>query len=181
MTKKMEERPYCASENSESEWGKINVKEEQRYSPGTLILSEHFCLYPDDRQSAFHVMMVGGAGSGKTYYGILPNLLQADCSYVITDTNAVQYRRLAPLYKKLGYQVRCLDLDQFHNTTAYNPLAYIKGDRDIETLVDTLMMNTKPAADHGDDESYPQEDCTSCLLRALLAFLCYEYKDMPEK
>ena len=34
-----------------------------------------------------NVIVIGGSGSGKTYLYVIPNLLQLDCSYIVTDPN----------------------------------------------------------------------------------------------
>lgn len=39
-----------------------------------------------------NVIVIGSSGSGKTYGYVKPNILQMDCSYVVTDPNGIVYR-----------------------------------------------------------------------------------------
>ena len=41
------------------------------------------------------------------------------------------------------YRIKCLNLINFRKSMKYNPLAYIRSEKDILKLVNALIMNTK--------------------------------------
>ena len=41
-----------------------------------------------------NVLVIGGSGSGKTRFWLKPNLMQMHSSYVVTDPNGLQYKRI---------------------------------------------------------------------------------------
>ena len=41
------------------------------------------------------------------------------------------------------YRIKCLNLINFRKSMRYNPLAYIRSEKDILKLVNALIMNTK--------------------------------------
>lgn len=57
-----------------------------------------------------NVLVIGGAGSGKTFAYTGPNLMQADSSYVVTDYSGGLYWQYGPFLEYMGYKVRCLNL-----------------------------------------------------------------------
>ena len=43
------------------------------------------------------------------------------------------------------YRIKCLNLINFQKSMRYNPLSYIRSEKDILKLVNALIMNTKGA------------------------------------
>ena len=43
------------------------------------------------------------------------------------------------------YRIKCLNLINFQKSMEYNPLSYIRSEKDILKLVNALIMNTKGA------------------------------------
>ena len=95
-----------------------------------------------------NILVIGGSGSGKTRFFCKPSLLQAHSSYVCTDpkgTLAAGDRALSWSGQK--YRIKCLNLINFKKSMKYNPLAYIRSEKDILKLVNALIMNTKGEGD----------------------------------
>ncbi|MFV0497567.1 MAG: VirD4-like conjugal transfer protein, CD1115 family [Candidatus Fimivivens sp.] len=92
-----------------------------------------------------NVLVIGGAGSGKTRYFVKPNLLQMHSSYVVTDPKGTLLRECGHAFEANGYQIRVLNLnetDGMRQSQGYNPFNYIHSEADILKLVDVLMANT---------------------------------------
>ena len=92
-----------------------------------------------------NVLVIGGSGSGKTLFFVLPNLLQMHSSYVITDPKGTLLKECGNAFEKCGYQIRVLNLNEtegLRQSQSYNPFVYIKSEADILKLVDVLMANT---------------------------------------
>ena len=75
------------------------------------------------------------------------------------------------MLQKNGYNIRFLDLIDMGLSMRYNPLAYVKSDKDVRKIVTTLMVNTKSEGTGGDSFF---EDSASILLTALVSYVCLE-------
>jgi len=118
-----------------------------------------------------NVLVVGGSGSGKTSSFVKPNLMQCHSSYIITDSKGQILQECGKMLQKNGYNIRFLDLIDMGLSMRYNPLAYVKSDKDVRKIVTTLMVNTKSEGTGGDSFF---EDSASILLTALVSYVCLE-------
>ena len=116
-----------------------------------------------------NVLVVGGSGSGKTSSFVKPQLLQAHSSYICTDPKGSILQECGKFLQKKGYIIRFLDLIDMGMSMKYNPLAYVKNDKDVRTIVNTLMVNTKGEGTGGDSFF---EDSAAILLTALVSYVC---------
>lgn len=73
-------------------------------------------------------LIIGPSGAGKTRGYVIPNLMQANDSYVVADTKGSLYHEVGPLLKSKGYDVRLVDFKNTENTCGYNPFDYIQFD-----------------------------------------------------
>ena len=87
-------------------------------------------------------LIVGGSGAGKTRYFCLPNVMNACCSYIITDCKGEILRAVGGLFEKQGIPFTVLDLVNMRGH--YNPFAYLRRDSDALRLVTNLVANTTP-------------------------------------
>ena len=75
-------------------------------------------------------LIIGPSGAGKTRGYVIPNILQAEGSLVITDTKGNLCRQFQPYLESRGYQAIELNFARMDkNTWGYNPLAAIRYDR----------------------------------------------------
>ncbi len=118
-----------------------------------------------------NVLIVGGSGSGKTRFFLLPNLMQMHSSYVITDPKGDIVNITGNMLLKHGYELKILNTINFKKSMRYNPLAYIHSEKDILKLVSALIANTK-----GDGKSNDPfwEKAETLLYTALIGYIHYE-------
>lgn len=90
-----------------------------------------------------NILVIGGSGSGKTRFFAKPSLLQCHSSYVVTDPKGTILNEVGKLLERKKYRIKCLNLINFKKSMKYNPLAYIRSEKDILKLVNALIMNTK--------------------------------------
>lgn len=112
-----------------------------------LIISEQYSVPVNSKNT--NICLVGAAGSGKTYNFELPNLMQANSSYLVADRFMDMHKKTAPYLESTGYKVNLLDLsfaDKADNTNykcdKYNPFKYLDSISDIEVLANTIIRNT---------------------------------------
>ena len=133
-----------------------------------IILGKNTCIAfnTDNMVNNQNSIVIGGSGSGKSFHVIEPNLLQANSSYVITDPDGYLYKKYGSYLQYMGYHVRCLNLVEPSKSDHYNPLAYIRSESDIKTLVDALIKSTSCPSD---DDFFTR--CEFFLLCALIGYL----------
>lgn len=95
-----------------------------------------------------NVMILGGSGAGKTRGYVMPNVLQAHSSYIITDPKGEILEKAGYFLETIkGYKIRVLNLDEKKNSDGYNPFDYIHPDREgyeerVLSLIETIIINT---------------------------------------
>lgn len=78
-----------------------------------------------------NILVIGGSGSGKTRFFCKPSLLQAHSSYVCTDPKGTLLPEIGAFLERKKYRIKCLNLINFRKSMKYNPLAYIRSEKDI--------------------------------------------------
>lgn len=119
-----------------------------------------------------NVLVVGGSGAGKSRGYALPNIMQCNCSMVITDPKAELLRKTGGLLKKKGYEVRVFDLINPDTSFCYNPFYYVKDDKDVLRLIHNLIKNTTPKGAQSTDPFWEKSE--TALLQALMMYLLHE-------
>jgi len=74
-----------------------------------------------------NVLVIGGSGSGKTRFFVLPNLLQCQSkkypvSYVCTDPKGGLLVEAGKVLEQNGYKIKVLNTVDFKKSMKYNPL-----------------------------------------------------------
>ena len=90
-----------------------------------------------------NILVIGGSGSGKTRFFVKPNLMQMHSSYVVTDPKGTVLVECGKLLQRGGYRIKVLNTINFKKSMKYNPFAYLRSEKDILKLVNTLIANTK--------------------------------------
>ena len=115
-------------------------------------------------------LVIGGSGAGKSFFYCIPNLLQAQGSYVVLDPSGELLARTGAFLKMQGYKVRALNLDDMSSSFGYNPFAYIKTDDDVLRLVKNLFKATVPKGSHSNDPMWDNQAEALCMAYMLLIF-----------
>lgn len=114
----------------------------------------------------------GGSGAGKSRTFAIPNIMQCNCSMVITDPKAELLRKTGGLLKKKGYEVRVFDLIHPDTSFCYNPFQYVQDDKDVLRLISNLIKNTTPKGSQSSDPFWEKSE--TALLQALMMYLLHE-------
>ena len=139
-----------------------------------------------------NVIVIGGSGSGKTRFYVKPQLMQMHSSYVVTDPKGQilvecgeMLRRGVPkivndkpvkdskgktVYE--SYEIKVFNTIDFNKSMKYNPFAYIKSEKDILKMVNTLMENTKGDGPQNGDPFWDKAE--RLLYTAYIGYIWYE-------
>ena len=119
-----------------------------------------------------NILVIGGSGSGKTRFFAKPSLLQCHSSYVVTDPKGTILNEVGKLLERKKYRIKCLNLINFKKSMKYNPLAYIRSEKDILKLVNALIMNTKGEGEKSSEDFWVKAE--RLYYSALIGYIWYE-------
>jgi type IV secretion system protein VirD4 len=168
-------------EHGSAKWGdavSTNKRYQAKPEEANKILTQNVRIGFDGHKHKrnLNVLVVGGAGAGKTRYYAMPNILQADkntkFSMVILDPKGGTLRSCGNYLIDQGYDVRVLDLINLDRSHCYNPFVYLESDDDVQRLTTNLIKNTTPKGSQTTDPFWDQ--AASMLLKALVFYLFYE-------
>ena len=142
-----------------------------------------------------NVIVIGGSGSGKTRFYVKPQLMQMpdNVSFVVTDPKGTiivecgkMLARGTPKKDKNGkimrdkhgrvimspYKIKVLNTINFAKSMHYNPFHYIRSEKDILKLVNTIMVNTKGEGEKSNEDFWTKAE--RLLYCALIGYIWYE-------
>ena len=119
-----------------------------------------------------NILVIGGSGSGKTRFFCKPSLLQAHSSYVCTDPKGTLLPEIGAFLERKKYRIKCLNLINFRKSMKYNPLAYIRSEKDILKLVNALIMNTKGEGEKSSEDFWVKAE--RLYYSALIGYIWHE-------
>lgn len=125
-----------------------------------------------------NILIIGGTGTGKSFRVIGPNILQRNCSMIITDPSGGLLKGYGTYLEYYGYRVKSFNLSNMDQSNHYNPFNYIHSDKDVEILVNTLITNTTDPSKSGGDEFWTKSE--TALLCALISYL-YNFRPKEEQ
>ena len=150
---------------------------------------------PKDPKTARNknILVIGGSGSGKTRFFVKPSLLQMHSSYVVTDPKGQLLRETGKLLAHGGpkrdengkpvrdnrgkvvyepYRIKVLNTINFSKSMKYNPLAYVRSEKDILKLVNVIIANTKGDGEKSSEDFWIKAE--RLLYCALIGYIWYE-------
>ena len=150
---------------------------------------------PKDPKTARNknILVIGGSGSGKTRFFVKPSLLQMHSSYVVTDPKGQLLRETGKLLVHGGpkrdengkpvrdgrgkivyepYRIKVLNTINFSKSMKYNPLAYVRSEKDILKLVNVIIANTKGDGEKSSEDFWIKAE--RLLYCALIGYIWYE-------
>ena len=119
-----------------------------------------------------NILVIGGSGSGKTRFFVKPNLMQMHSSYVVTDPKGTVLVECGKMLLKNGYKVKVLNIINFKKSMHYNPFAYIRSEKDILKLVNTIILNTKGEGQQSGEDFWVK--AKKLYYTALIGYIWYE-------
>ena len=119
-----------------------------------------------------NILVVGGSGSGKTRFFLKPNLMQMHSSYVVTDPKGTVLVECGKMLEKNGYDIKVLNTINFKKSMHYNPFAYLRSEKDILKLVQTIIANTKGEGEKAGEDFWVKAE--RLYYTALIGYLYYE-------
>ena len=141
-----------------------------------------------------NVIVIGGSGSGKTRFYVKPNLMQMspNVSYVVTDPKGTILVECGKMLKKGSpkmkdgkpvrdskgnvvyepYKIKVLNTINFKKSMHYNPFMYIRSEKDILKLVNTIIANTKGEGEKSSEDFWIKAE--RLLYCALIGYIYYE-------
>ncbi len=91
-----------------------------------------------------NILVIGGSGSGKTRFFVKPNLMQMHSKLRCNRPERYGFSRVwESSYSAAGTRIKVLNTINFKKSMKYNPFAYLRSEKDILKLVNTLIANTK--------------------------------------
>ena len=119
-----------------------------------------------------NILVIGGSGSGKTRFFVKPNLLQMHSSYVVTDPKGTVLLEVGNALKEGDYNIKVLNTINFAKSMKYNPFAYIRSEKDILKLVNTIISNTKGEGNQSSEDFWVKAE--RLYYSALIGYIWYE-------
>lgn len=92
-------------------------------------------------------------------------------SYVCTDPKGTVVLECGNLLLRAGYRLKICNTINFAKSMHYNPFAYLKTDKDILKLVNTLVLNTKGEGDKAGEDFWVKAE--RLLLTAYISYIHY--------
>ena len=129
-----------------------------------------------------NVLVIGGTGTGKTFKYIKPNILQENCSIVVTDPSGDIFRSFAPYLLSKGYNVYLFNASNFTMSNHYNPLLNVYdsygniSETQVDILVDLYIKNAKAGKEASNADPFWEKS-----ERAFLTALIYYVLEEDEK
>ena len=133
-----------------------------------------------------NVLVIGGTGTGKTFKYIKPNILQENCSMIVTDPSGDIFRSFAPYLLSKGYNVYLFNASDFTLSNNYNPLVNVFdsygniSETQVDILVDLYMKNAKQGKEAGGGDPF-WDKSEKAFMTALIYYTLEEDKEKLEK
>ena len=121
-----------------------------------------------------NVIVIGSSGSGKTRFYLKPQLMQMtpNVSYVCTDPKGTIIVECGKMLVNGGYRIKVLNTINFKKSMHYNPFHYIRSEKDILKLVNTIIANTKGEGEKSTEDFWVKAE--RLLYSALIGYIWYE-------
>ena len=114
-----------------------------------------------------NVLVVGTTGAGKTRGVVIPNILEASGSYVISDPKGSLYDHYGDYLRSKGYEVCLLDFTEPKKSAHYNFFEYIRSTLDINKMANMIIKGDGPAINA--DPFW--DDSAELLMESLIAYV----------
>ena len=93
-------------------------------------------------------------------------------SYVVTDPKGTVLIECGKLLQRGGYKIKVLNTINFKKSMKYNPFAYLRSEKDILKLVNTIIANTKGDGEKSGEDFWVKAE--KLYYTALIGYIWYE-------
>lgn len=164
-------------EHGSATWGSAQEVNRMFAQKKSKILTRHVRLGLDSKKHrrSLNVLVIGGSGAAKTRSYVLPNVLEANTNYVITDPKSEVLLATGGYLKSQGYDVRVLNLVNLEESDGYNPFRYLRDEKDVLKLVNNLIQATTPKESKSSDPFWEKSE--TALLQTIILML---FQEAPE-
>ncbi len=164
-------------EHGSAKWGSptaINKKYANKIATENKQLTQHVAIGLDGRKHRrnLNILCIGGSGAGKTRFFAKPNIMQLHSSYVITDPKGSLICEVGQLLQRARYRIAVLNTINFSKSMHYNPFAYLRTEKDILKLVNTIIVNTKGEGAQSTEDFWVKAE--RLYYTALIGYIHYE-------
>ena len=164
-------------EHGSAKWGsakRLNAKYRDKDPRNNTILTQNVRMSLNGKMHRRNLLqiVIGGSGAGKTRFFVKPNLMEANCSFLVTDPKGETLRAVAPLLLQKGYVIKVFDLIDPAHSDSFNAFAYIRDDKDVMKLVNNFIKNTTPKGAQQNDPFWERSEIA--LDTALILYLIHE-------
>ena len=124
-----------------------------------------------------NILVIGGSGSGKTRFFVKPSLMQCTSkdfptSYIVTDPKGTLILETGKMLQRYKYRIKVLNTINFKKSMKYNPFAYLRSEKDILKLVNTIIANTKGNGEKSGEDFWVKAE--KLYYTALIGYIWYE-------
>lgn len=132
-----------------------------------------------------NVLIIGGTGTGKTFKYVKPNILQQNCSMIITDPSGDIFDSFGGYLLDQGFNVYIFNVKELELSNFYNPLMNVYDARgeisevQVDVLVDLYMKNAKNGQEAGGGD--PFWDKSEKAFLTALVYYVLENDDIEEE
>lgn len=146
-----------------------------------VILSKNIKMSMDNRKTGRNnnLLVLGAAGSGKTFRLISPNLLNLGKENIIcNDVKGEIIIMHGKHLKEKGYDVRCLNTKDMRKSLRFNPMSYINKESDILSIAKILSETLSGGKGKGGDAFW--DSAKENLITACMGYLWLNRINDPE-
>ena len=148
------------------------VKQVMDYGERILPSGKTYSL--DDRATGLNnnLIICGAPGSNKTRGCVIPNLLNCQGSYIVTDPKGNLYRQYHEYLESKGYRVLRVSFTHPEVSAHWNPLRYLGSTHDILKFTNVLIYDK-------DRRNYDPfwDEASQFLLNAVIAYTLESFRD----
>lgn len=163
---------------------KKKLDKKKRGRETNFLLSKNVKVSYDTKKNGLPVLnclTIGASGVGKSYTHVKPNIYSLPtvngkpCCFCITDPKGELCNDSANFLRKYGYKIKILNMNEPKYSDCYNPFKYVREDRDLEIVIDSVVTGSLGS---GDKDPFWNNSAKS-LLNSIAFYLYYEcpYKD----
>lgn len=119
-------------------------------------------------------LVIGDSGADKTLAYIKTNIMQRNCSFLLTDPDGGVVHEVGQLLKDADYEIKILDLNTLKNSDCFNVFKYIKTELDVDRVLEAITEATTKS--NKQDIDFWQK-AEGLLIRSFIAYLWFDGQD----